>query len=284
MRSLFKIRDPCGVYYSFWLESAPVGTKYKISRGAVMKKTLYDVLAVRRDASRTEIEKAYEHMQSMYGGANGVALAARDGCSVHLIEEAFATLSNPAKREIYDLSLQRAAQRALEARSAATMEAEPPPGSRARFIVVLLVATLVFGGWYWKSSHDAQVEKERRMELHRIEEARLAAEAEAARLLAENEREAMRQVTDEQRASRDMQVQVARYSAARAQADYAERRQQDNERRQAERDRLRQEAMERQMLAQEQRQRQIRDEQDRRYLDSFDRRNSQAQIHQIPRR
>jgi DnaJ-class molecular chaperone len=204
-----------------------------------MKKTLYDFLGVRRDASRTEIERAYDRMQAMYAGADGVELATRDGCSVHLIEEAFATLSNPAKREVYDASLQRAARRELEARSASTMEPEPAPGNGAKLVAALVVAAVVFGGWTWKSSHDAQVEKERHAELRRIEAERLAIEAEAARLRAENETEALRQAADEQRASRNLQAYTARYGAARAQADYAELRRQDSERRLAEREQQR---------------------------------------------
>ncbi|RLJ63548.1 J domain-containing protein [Sulfurisoma sediminicola] len=234
-----------------------------------MKKTLYDFLGVRRDASPTEIEKAYDRMQTMYAGANGVELDTRDGCSIHLIEEAFATLSNPAKREVYDASLQRAAQRALEARGASTMEPEAASGSRAKVMAALVVATLAFVGWNWKSSHDAQVEKERQTELRRIEAERLAVEAEAARLRAENEKEVLRQAADEQWASRNLQAYAARYGAVRAQADYSELRRQENERRQAEREQQRQEAMERQAREREMNQRQRRDAEDRRYLDQF---------------
>jgi flagellar biosynthesis GTPase FlhF len=236
-----------------------------------MKKTLYDFLGVRRDASRTEIEKAYDRMQARYAGANGMPLATRDGCSVHLIEEAFATLSSPAKREAYDASLQRAAKRELEARSASAMdvEAEPLLGSRARLVAVLAVALLVFGGWYWKSSHDAQVERERQFELRRIEAERHAAEAEAARLQAENEQSNLRQAAEDQRASRELQGYTARYGAVRAQAEYSEQRRQENERRQAEREQQRKEAMERQAREREMTQRQRRDAEDRRYLDQF---------------
>jgi curved DNA-binding protein CbpA len=149
-----------------------------------MKKTLYDLLGVRRDASRSEIEKAYDQLRSAYGGVSGAAAAARDGCSVHLIEEAFATLSNPAKREVYDASLRRAAQRELDARLASAMEVETGPwsGSRVKVVAALALVVLVFGGWYWKSSHDARVELERQAELRRLEAERLAVEADADRL------------------------------------------------------------------------------------------------------
>jgi curved DNA-binding protein CbpA len=234
-----------------------------------MKKTLYDFLGVRRDASRTEIEKAYDRMQARYAGANGMQLATRDGCSVHLIEEAFATLSSPAKREAYDASLKRAAQRELEARGAAAMIDEPTPGPRYKLLAMLAVAVLLAGGWYWKSSHDARVERERQFELRRIEAERHAAEAEAARLRAENEQSNLRQAAEDQRASRDLQRYAARYGAVRSQVEHSEQRRQDMERRQAELDKQRQEAMERQARERDMNQRQRRDAEDRRYLDQF---------------
>jgi len=249
-----------------------------------MKKTLYDFLGVRRDASRAEIEKAYDRLKSMYGGDGGAEVALRDGYSMPLVEDAFATLSNPAKRESYDASLQRAAKSALEARYASTMEPEATVSGRTKW-AMLVLAVLMLGGLYLKVSHEAQVEKERNAaELRRIEAERLTAEAEAERLRAENERETTRLAAEERRTTREQQMAIARSSTYRAQTEYSEAWRQENERRMAEREKAQREAMERQRLAQEQYQRQMRDEQDRRYLDSFDRRSNQVFIYQLPRR
>lgn len=249
-----------------------------------MKKTLYDFLGVRRDAPRAEIEKAYDRLKSRYGGNGGVEEASRDGCSMQLVEEAFATLSNPEKRENYDASLQRAAKSALEARYASTMEPVATVSSRTKRLMLVL-AVLVLGSLYLKVSHDARVEKERNAaELRRIEADRVAAEAEAERLRTENERETTRLAAEESRIAREQQMAIARSSTYRAQTEYSEAWRQENERRMAEREKAQREAMERQRLAQEQYQRQMRDEQDRRYLDSFDRRSNQVFIYQLPRR
>jgi DnaJ-class molecular chaperone len=250
-----------------------------------MKKTLYDFLGVRRDASRAEIEKAYDQMQAMYGGANGAELAARNGCSMPLIEEAFSTLSNPSRREVYDASLQRAARRELEVRSASTMEAEPRSASRSKALALLAIVALAFSGWYIKFSNDARAERFRREgEIQRIEAERLAVEAEAEKLQAQREQENQRMVVEERRQSVELSAAMTRFNADRSRAEMAETMRADNERRMAEREKAQREAMERQRLAQEQRQRQIRDEQDRQYLDSFDRRNNQVYIYQLPRR
>jgi curved DNA-binding protein CbpA len=234
-----------------------------------MKKTLYDLLGVRRDASRAEIERAYEQMKSMYGGAGGAAAAARDGCSMQLIEDAYATLSSPPRREAYDASLQRAAQSAMRARAAQAMEEEPRASGKAKW-VLLLVVVLLAGGWYLKASSDAKQQRERaEAELRRLEVERLATEAEAARLRAEAEREAHARAVEEQRTAREHQRSFAYSSAYNNAMVSAEHRRQENERRQAEREKQRQESMERQAQQRELYQRQMRDAQDRRYLDQF---------------
>jgi hypothetical protein len=229
-----------------------------------MKQTLYDLLAVRRDATRAEIERAYDQTKAMAGGA-----AVRDGSSVHLIEEAFATLSNPARREAYDASLRRAAQLELEARSASAMIEEPAAGRRRIVVAVLAALVVLAGGWYWKSSHDAAVAMERQAELRRIEAERLAVEAEAEKIRAENEQMALRQAAEDRRSSQELQRYSARYGVVRSQSDYAEQRRLEMEQRQAERDRLRQDTMARQAADREMRERQRREAEDRRYLDQF---------------
>jgi hypothetical protein len=220
----------------------------------------------------------------MYGGAGGAERAGRDGRPMLLIEDAFATLSNSAKRESYDASLKRAARQAMEVRSDAAMEAADAMSGRTKWMILALVV-LLLGGMVWKSSHDAEVERMRReSEIRRIEAERLAVEAEAEKLRAQREQEGQRFAAEERSQSAELSGAMARYSAERIRSEHAEAMSAENERRVAERERMQREAMERQRLAQEQRQRQIRDEQDRRYLDSFDRRNNQAYIYQIPRR
>lgn len=249
-----------------------------------MKRTLYDILGVRQDATNGEIERAYDRMQAMYGGAEGAERAHRDGHSMPLIADAFATLSNSAKRESYDASLARLARQAMEVRGDAAMEAADTMGGRRKWMIAALVA-LLLGGMYWKSSHDAEVERMRReSEVRRIEAERRAIEAEAERLRAQREQESQSIAAEERRQSAELSTAMARYNAERIRSEGAEAMRAENERRVAERERMQREAAERQRLAQEQRQRQIRDEQESRYLDSFDRRNNQVYIYQLPRR
>jgi len=221
-----------------------------------MKKTLYDVLGVRRDAPRGEIERAYERMLAVYGGATGAEAQVRDGCSIALLEEAFATLSNSARREIYDASLQRMARLALEVRHASMVEEPKPVAKRIKWALLGMVV-VAWAGWYWKSGHDAQVERERQAEFRRLEQERMVIEAEAERLRTENERMAMRAASEEERAMREAQVQNARLALQRSYAEHAEFRQQENERRQAERERQTRERDER--MARERADRQARE-------------------------
>lgn len=231
-----------------------------------MKRTLYDLLGVRRDASRAEIEKAYDRLKLAYGGTGAVL---RDGYSLALVDEAFATLSDPAKRGNYDASLQKAAKLAMESHYRKGMAPTTMVSGWAKWALPVLMA-LVIGGWYWKASSDAQIARARdAAELRSIEAARITAETEAERLRFELERDATRQAADERRMDMEMQAAVARYGAQRAQAEYSDHRRSENERRQAEREQIRKESMERQAREREIRQQQIRDAQDRRYLDQF---------------
>ncbi|XP_030522470.1 chaperone protein dnaJ 11, chloroplastic-like [Rhodamnia argentea] len=68
--------------------------------------SLYDVLRVKRTASPTEIKGAYRTLAKLYHpDALSRAEARSDGRDFLEIHDAYATLSDPSARALYDLSL-----------------------------------------------------------------------------------------------------------------------------------------------------------------------------------
>ncbi|KAM7492809.1 hypothetical protein LguiA_035730 [Lonicera macranthoides] len=68
------------------------------------RKSLYEVLRVNRNASSVEIKTAYRSLAKMYhpDSSQSEESNGRDFIKIH---NAYATLSDPSAREIYDLSL-----------------------------------------------------------------------------------------------------------------------------------------------------------------------------------
>ncbi|XAR56835.1 hypothetical protein NMG60_11037456 [Bertholletia excelsa] len=90
--------NPCRTSVHVFAETAP--------EVDVMKQagSLYDVLRVRRNASPTEIKTAYRSLAKLYhpDASPSESSEGRDFIEIH---NAYATLSDPAARALYDLSL-----------------------------------------------------------------------------------------------------------------------------------------------------------------------------------
>lgn len=69
--------------------------------------SLYEVLQVKRTASLTEIKAAYRSLAKMYH-PDAMLEAESDGQDFIQIHNAYATLSDPSARALYDLSLDSA--------------------------------------------------------------------------------------------------------------------------------------------------------------------------------
>ncbi|KAG5546775.1 hypothetical protein RHGRI_018820 [Rhododendron griersonianum] len=67
--------------------------------------SLYEVLQVKRNASVTEIKTAYRSLAKLYHPDAVVSESAPDGRDFIEIHNAYATLSDPTARAMYDLSL-----------------------------------------------------------------------------------------------------------------------------------------------------------------------------------
>ncbi|KAL6200583.1 hypothetical protein ACLB2K_030364 [Fragaria x ananassa] len=68
--------------------------------------SLYEVLRVRTNASQTEIKSAYRSLAKLHHpDASSSSEAESDGREFIEIHNAYATLSDPAARAMYDLSL-----------------------------------------------------------------------------------------------------------------------------------------------------------------------------------
>ncbi|KAK6934666.1 DnaJ domain [Dillenia turbinata] len=79
--------------------------------------SLYDVLRVNRNASLTEIKTAYRSLAKLY---HPDAASESDGRDFIEIHNAYATLSDPAARAVYDLSLGSTRRRSNGRYSSAT--------------------------------------------------------------------------------------------------------------------------------------------------------------------
>ncbi len=104
-----------------------------------MKKTLYTVLGVAPDATETDIAEAYARFQA------GNHPDSFDRNAQIMAKEAFATLSNPAKRSLYDMSLV-APPRAL---TQAVVDDEPGFIFDWRHGLAIAVAVGVLSGWWF---------------------------------------------------------------------------------------------------------------------------------------
>ncbi|XP_057486536.1 chaperone protein dnaJ 11, chloroplastic-like [Actinidia eriantha] len=97
----FSRRIPCKAAVHAFADTAtaPVETR---------RSSLYEVLRVKRNASATEIKTAYRSLAKLYHPDTAAAQSeeeASDGRNFIEIHNAYATLSDPAARALYDLSL-----------------------------------------------------------------------------------------------------------------------------------------------------------------------------------
>jgi S1-C subfamily serine protease len=121
-----------------------------------MKKTLYQILGVKPDASREEIAAAYQAALENLARAPQADQNAR-----MFLREAYQVLGNDAQRAAYDASLARPA--AAAARTRAPAVDDEPPGSilealAASGLVKWIVAAVVvaaLAAWWWKSRQPA---------------------------------------------------------------------------------------------------------------------------------
>lgn len=92
----FSCRKPCkAMVHAFTEAACPVK--------AIRPASLYEVLRVKQDASPLEIKAAYRSLAKLYHP--DASSAESDGRDFMEIHNAYATLSDPAARALYDLSL-----------------------------------------------------------------------------------------------------------------------------------------------------------------------------------
>ena len=192
-----------------------------------MKKTLYDILELSRSASVESVQAAYERLSQ---AAQSRSAAGDPDASARIvaIREAYATLSDSARKSLYDLRLSAAA---------ATPEPEmldvpDEDAARRRLIIYAAVAVvllvLVFGSIRMYTNHQAGIERERLQKLEALEKQRL---------------ELDRQRLDAQREAENRRLSITETVTGRGIArqdqydDERRRRQQDSERAQYERQR-----------------------------------------------
>ncbi|MFN2644309.1 MAG: DnaJ domain-containing protein [Burkholderiales bacterium] len=150
-----------------------------------IRKTLYEVLQVSRNASDDVIRSAYEaRLRELGSSAAPEVLAERN-----LIREAHAILSDATRRKLYDAKLRDEAMRALGIANG-THVASPVSATIADrssplgwMIGVAVLATVAIGGSWTYLGH------KRAMQEVRLEEARLAEQKRVQEEAAERERQ-----------------------------------------------------------------------------------------------
>ncbi|GFP90965.1 chaperone protein Dnaj 11 chloroplastic [Phtheirospermum japonicum] len=76
------------------------------SAAAAARRSLYEVLRIRRNASQVEIKTAYRTLAKLYHPAAAASSSSSsDGRDFIEIHKAYATLSDPDARAVYDLNL-----------------------------------------------------------------------------------------------------------------------------------------------------------------------------------
>ncbi|RJG02725.1 hypothetical protein [Noviherbaspirillum sedimenti] len=167
-------------------------------------RNLYDILGLSSSATALQIEQAYlvrthglKDQQRLLSEAEGLELRA--------VEEAYALLSSPARRERYDQKLKAANQ---------PIRYEVVEPRRIPWLGIALVAMLVLGAVFYYQNQQSKA----RIEQLRLEEARTRAEAEQAEQLAiaESKRLEREKLEREERLAR--QAQIREEYAARASA------------------------------------------------------------------
>ncbi|GFS31703.1 chaperone DnaJ-domain superfamily protein [Actinidia rufa] len=103
----FSRRIPCKAAVHAFADTAAAAVETRRS-------SLYEVLRVKRNASATEIKAAYRSLAKLYhpdAAAAQSEAASADGQDFIEIHNAYTTLSDPAARALYDLSLATGSRR-----------------------------------------------------------------------------------------------------------------------------------------------------------------------------
>lgn len=216
-------------------------------------KSLYSILGVGADASAEEIAASYQRILAMYPET----MLPEDERQVQLVasREAYATLSDPVKRNLYDQQRRMASQsprRGDTASPCSTAIDEVKVSGAISLFKVLVVGIFIVVALAMCSANNREqqrlkLEKEQEVELRRIqleeERQKLAALEQQARL---ERQERMEQAAIEERSRREAQQairdvdarerQFQRDSEAQQRQEEARRRQEASDRRQQDRD------------------------------------------------
>lgn len=209
-------------------------------------KTLYAMLGVGAEASAEEIAAGYQRMLAMYPDA-AVLDDERRGQLVAL-REAYATLSDPVRRSLYDQQRRLALQSAYRGDSASShstaIEEVKVSGTFSLIKIavagIIVIVALAMCSANNREQQRLRLEKEREVELKRIqieeERQRLAALEQQARI---ERQERLDRAAAEERFRRESQQAIRDADSRQRQFDREEesrRRQEASEKKQQERD------------------------------------------------
>ena len=208
-----------------------------------MGKSLYDILDLPQDATPGNIKNAYTRLKQQFEQA----LPVDDPLHISQIQylaigEAYAILSNPTRRELYDQKLIADLQKDY------LSESNPTTTSPIKKILLgALVLSLGWLGFHNYQLHQAQ--KERELLRIKLEREQLILKQEEARLAAENLRMQSEALSSERFATLERQrlieqsrAESRRYAEDVAQLEDKQRRQAERERQEQQREQLRAEA------------------------------------------
>lgn len=163
-----------------------------------MGKSLYDILELEEDATPNKIKNAYLRLKQQFEQDHPETHEQHiSAIQFHAIGEAYAILSDPKRRELYDQKLIHEQQRSYHA------DVERPGSPLLKAILgVLLVALAWMGYSHYRNAETAKLRELKRMELEfeqaklRQEELRLEAEkavTEREVMLAKQQEERLRE-------------------------------------------------------------------------------------------
>lgn len=189
-----------------------------VAAGMAQEKTLYDLLEVSTTASAEAIKASFERLRDSYLEGRLDAGPLDPDTHFNLIRDAWQTLSNPVLRSRYDARLNPPAM-PLPAFS----EPAPDSGHTLKWVAAVVIASIVGGGLYF--NHKMEAQRQRIVaEAIRLEEQRLAQEAQAREADAERERERIARMDQQQEEARQRMEQQRveqEIRSARAQVDRA---------------------------------------------------------------
>lgn len=201
-------------------------------------KSLYTILGVSPDASAAAIESAYaDHLARLADGSDTLP-SEQQNIRLIAIKEAYAVLSDPQKRQLYNHKLFAMATPAEAA--AAAVPSENQSGWLKKFQVIgaLLLATLALYVYYSKEQEKLRIQHELQQKAVQLaeEEQRRAAEEQDARLARQQQLDALaherQSRADWERLNREIDYRQRQSSSLEEQKAQRER----YERQQAERD------------------------------------------------